>query len=80
VRCPTWREYEVRPCPGGGITSAQARLDTPYGPVGAAWRIEDGTFTLDVRVAPGTRARIALPGGTSETRGQGDHRFTATLA
>jgi alpha-L-rhamnosidase len=77
---PAWREFEVRPCPGGGITSAEARLDTPYGPVGAAWRIEDGTLTLDVRAAPGTQARIALPGGTSETCGPGDHRFTATLA
>ncbi len=28
---PAWREFEVRPCPGGGITTAEARLDTPYG-------------------------------------------------
>lgn len=38
---PAWREFEARPCPGGGITSAQAILGTPYGPVGAAWRIEE---------------------------------------
>jgi len=76
---PAWREFEVRPCPGGGITSAQARLDTPYGPVGAAWRIEDRTFTLDVQVAPGTHARITLPGGTPKTCGPGDHTFSAVL-
>jgi len=77
---PAWREFEVRPCPGGGITSAQARLDTPYGPIGAAWRIEGGTFSLDVQVAPGTHARVTLPGGTPKICGPGDHRFSATIA
>jgi alpha-L-rhamnosidase len=75
-----WREFEVRPCPGGGITWARARLDTPYGPIGAAWRVEGGTFTLDVQVAHGTHARITLPGGTPKTFGPGDHTFSTVLA
>jgi len=77
---PAWQEFEVRPCPGGGITEAQARLDTPYGPVGASWRIEGGTFTLKVEVAPGTRAHVTLPGGSTTTRGPGDHSFSITIA
>lgn len=77
---PAWQEFEVRPCPGGGITAAQARLDTPYGPVGAAWRIEGETLTLDVQVAPGTRARVTLPGGTAKACGPGNHTFSSTLS
>ena len=73
---PAWREFEVRPSPGGGITAAQARLDTPRGPIGAAWRIEDGLFTLDVQVAPGTHARVTLPGGTPTIHGPGNHHLT----
>ncbi|HUB21957.1 MAG TPA: family 78 glycoside hydrolase catalytic domain [Streptosporangiaceae bacterium] len=77
---PAWQEFEVRPCPGGGITQAEARLDTPYGPVGAAWQAEEGAFTLHVQVAPGTRARVTLPGGVSSTRGPGNHTFSVTSA
>jgi alpha-L-rhamnosidase len=77
---PAWREFEVRPCPGGGDHRVQARLDTLYGPVAAAWRTEDTTFTLDIQVAPGTHARITLPGGTPKICGPGAHRFTAALA
>jgi alpha-L-rhamnosidase len=76
---PAWQEFEVRPCPGGGITAAEARLDTPYGPVGAAWRIEDRAFTLNVQVAPGTRAQVTTPGGIRQTCGPGNHAFSATL-
>ena len=77
---PAWQEFEVRPCPGGGITAAQARLDTPYGPIGAAWQTEDRIFSLRVQVAPGTRARVTLPDGTTSTRGPGNHTFSANLA
>ena len=77
---PAWQEFEIRPCHGGGITSAEARLDTPHGPIGAAWQIKGRTFTLHAQVAPGTRARITLPGGTPTTRGPGDHTISATLA
>jgi alpha-L-rhamnosidase len=73
---PAYREFEVRPRPGGGITSAQASLDTPYGPIGAAWRLdEQGTLTIEVRVAPGTRAHVTLPGGSCLTCGPGTHHL-----
>ena len=77
---PAWQEFEVRPCPGGGITAGRAQLDTPYGPIGVAWQTEDGALSLRVRVAPGTRARVTLPDGTTSTRGPGDHTFSANLA
>jgi alpha-L-rhamnosidase len=77
---PAYREFEVRPCPGGGITAAEARLDTPYGPAGTAWRLdEQGTFTLDVDVAPGTRAHVTLPGGSTRACGPGTHHLTGHL-
>jgi alpha-L-rhamnosidase len=76
---PAWREFEVRPCPGRGITAAEARLDTPYGPIGAAWRIEGGTFSLFIQVAPGTCARVTVPGEPPVTRGPGNHVLTAAI-
>jgi alpha-L-rhamnosidase len=74
---PAYREFEVRPCPGGGITAAEARLDTPYGPVGTAWRLDErGTFAIDVQVAAGTRARVILPDGSARACGPGAHHLT----
>jgi alpha-L-rhamnosidase len=60
---PAYRRFEVRPEPGGGITSAHARLDTPFGKIGSSWRVEGATFSLDVDVAPGTEATVTLPDG-----------------
>lgn len=76
---PAYRRFEIRPEPGGGITSAQARLDTPYGTIGSSWSVEGGTFSLDVDVAPGTEAAIVLPDGAAHTAGPGWHRYNAQM-
>jgi alpha-L-rhamnosidase len=76
---PAYRSFEVRPSPGGGLTFAEAYLDTPHGPIGSSWRIEDGVFALQVQVAAGTEARITLPDGTVHTRPPGTHHFTAPV-
>ncbi|MFI9780148.1 alpha-L-rhamnosidase C-terminal domain-containing protein [Streptomyces sp. NPDC051956] len=39
--------------PGGGLTSARAEHDCPYGRIRSAWRIEDGVFTLSAAIPPG---------------------------
>ena len=77
---PAYREFEVRPCLGGGITAAEARLDTPYGPIGSAWRLtEHGAFDIDIDVAAGTRARVTLPDGSVRACGPGRHHLSAVL-
>jgi alpha-L-rhamnosidase len=72
---PAYREFEVRPMPGGGITSAEARLDTPYGPISSSWRAHNDSFELEVTVAPGTQAAVTLPDGTITNVGPGTHRL-----
>ena len=72
---PAYRRFEVRPMPGGGITSAEAQLDTPYGPIRSSWRIDGDRFSLDVDVAPGTDAEVTLPHGTTQHLGPGSHRL-----
>ncbi|HEY6430038.1 MAG TPA: family 78 glycoside hydrolase catalytic domain, partial [Acidimicrobiales bacterium] len=61
--CPTepgYRTFEVRPRPGGGITSATTRHISPYGPIELSWRLGDGTTELDVLVPAGTTATVVL--------------------
>ena len=59
-----YRRFTVAPQPGGGLTRAEATLETPYGLAASAWRIdEDGRFELTVTVPPGTSAEVRMPDG-----------------
>ena len=74
---PGYREVVVAPQPGGGLTAASAWHDTPYGRAAASWRVEDGTWHLDVLVPPGARAVVHLPDGSEPARvGSGEHAFS----
>ena len=71
-----YRRFRVEPTPGGGITSAEAELDSPRGRIRSAWRISDGEMRLEVTVPPGTAATVVLPDGTERTQppGTAEHR------
>lgn len=59
-----YRRFVVRPMPGGGITSADASLDTPYGVVRATWRTDEGgDIELTVTVPSGAEADVCMPDG-----------------
>ncbi|MEH3078593.1 MAG: glycoside hydrolase family 78 protein [Quadrisphaera sp.] len=76
-----YREIVVAPRPGGGLTSASAWHDTPYGRASAGWRAEGGAWRLDVVVPPGARAVVHLPDGSEPVRvGSGEHAFSLPLA
>ena len=36
---PGWRELRIAPQPGGGLSSASSRLDTPYGIASSSWEV-----------------------------------------
>lgn len=76
---PAYRHFRVRPRPGGGLTSAEAAHESPYGRIESAWSIRDHTFHLRVVVPAGTEAEVVLPDGTTDTAGPGEHTYTSTL-
>ncbi|HEY9005265.1 MAG TPA: alpha-L-rhamnosidase C-terminal domain-containing protein, partial [Ohtaekwangia sp.] len=45
----------------GRLTTATAELQTLYGLLSSAWKIENGIFILDAQVPPNTTATIILP-------------------
>ncbi len=61
---PGYREVEIRPRPGGGLTRARARHVSPYGPIDVAWRVDGGDFALDVELPAGVDGVAGLPDGT----------------
>jgi alpha-L-rhamnosidase len=73
---PGYREIEVRPTPGHGLTEASARHLTPYGEAMVSWKRADGRFALSVVVPVGATATVSLPGGGKPVRvSHGRHEF-----
>ncbi|OGD14543.1 MAG: hypothetical protein A2W20_04390 [Candidatus Aminicenantes bacterium RBG_16_66_30] len=58
---PGWRALRVRPHVLGDLTSAEARLETFSGRVGAAWRKTDDSFALEVAVPVGAKGEVHVP-------------------
>ncbi|GAA1962804.1 alpha-L-rhamnosidase [Kitasatospora viridis] len=71
---PGYRRLRLAPRPGGGLTSASARLRTPYGLASCGWSLADGTLTVEAVVPANTFADLDLPGRPVETVGSGTHR------
>jgi len=55
-----YRRSRIAPRPGAGLTSASASLETGYGTLKSAWRLEGRRFTLDVTVPANTSAEVTL--------------------
>ncbi|GAA4137646.1 glycoside hydrolase family 78 protein [Actinomadura keratinilytica] len=73
---PGYRRIRIAPRPGGGLTSASARLRTPYGEAACSWTLENGALTVEATVPANTFADLHLPGHPVETVGSGVHRRT----
>ena len=72
---PGHRRFRVAPRPGGGLTSATAAHECPYGRIESAWSLSGGRFELRVVVPAGTSAEVVLPDGTTATAGPGTHTY-----
>ena len=72
---PGYKHSILRPQPGGEMTHAAARLQTPYGKLVSDWRIEDGRFYWQVVVPPNTTATAHLPNGETKELQAGVHKF-----
>jgi alpha-L-rhamnosidase len=59
---PGYKKIKIKPHPGGGLTYANADLQTYYGVVSCHWKQENGRFIADIVVPPNTSAAICLPG------------------
>jgi alpha-L-rhamnosidase len=72
---PAYRSFRIEPVPGGGLTSAEAAHESPYGRIESAWTLTDDGFALDVLVPAGTWATVVLPDGSRHPAGPGRHRY-----
>ncbi|MHA7191901.1 family 78 glycoside hydrolase catalytic domain [Arthrobacter sp. MDT2-16] len=73
---PGYRSILFRPRPGGRLTSANARHETPYGSASISWTLETGALSVEVTVPTGCTAVVDLPGRPPVTVSSGAHTFT----
>src|SRR5256885_16797178 len=59
---PGYRKILFRPRPGGGLTSASASHETPWGTAAISWRITGGRLRGAVTVPPNRTATPGPPG------------------
>lgn len=85
---PGYKKIIIQPKPGGGLSSASAELNTPYGWVVSSWTITNDVFKLNVQIPANTRATVILPGtfgkGNQQNNqkieiGSGNYSFDCSL-
>ena len=75
-----YRTFEVAPTVPEGLDFVNYSLDTTYGKISVAWRVEDGEFVLECGVPVGTKAKVVLPNTTESVEvGAGQHKFSKKL-
>ena len=73
---PGYRHARIAPRVGGGLTSARASLETPYGALSVVWKLEGGTFTLDASVPANTTATVTLWNARLDLVSESGHPIT----
>jgi alpha-L-rhamnosidase len=68
---PGYRHVVARPRPGGGLTSASARLETRFGEAASEWALTGNRMTVRVTVPPNARGTIVLPGAAGRAVREG---------
>jgi alpha-L-rhamnosidase len=72
---PGYRSIAFHPRPGGGLTSAAASHETPYGRASIAWDLVDEEMVVEMTVPPNCTATARLPAGPLVELASGRHRF-----
>jgi len=58
---PGYKHIRLQPQPGGNLSSARARLASPYGEIVSAWRSSQRRFDWEVTVPANATASARLP-------------------
>ena len=58
---PGFKHFIIRPIPGGALTNAEMKYQSPQGQIASRWTLKDGHFNLEVEVPVNATATIVLP-------------------
>lgn len=61
VENPGYKHILFHPHPGGGLTNANAEIESVYGLIKSAWEIKDGKFIYEITIPHNSTGTITLP-------------------
>lgn len=64
---PGYKHVLFNPHPGGGLTNARAEIESMYGLVKSAWKIEDEKFIYEVSIPVNSTGTVTLPMSQGKT-------------
>lgn len=70
-----YKKFRIAPLAGGGLTYANAGVNTPYGKASVSWKKDADTFAVEVRVPVGTTCELIMPSGTVKNLNSGSYSF-----
>jgi alpha-L-rhamnosidase len=68
---PAFKEFTIRPRPGGGLSWARGTYHSIRGTIASDWRIEGGRIILNVTIPPNTTANVFVPARDQTTITEG---------
>jgi len=68
---PAFKRFKLAATPGGQLTWARAKFNSPYGMIESNWEIKDGTFFWDIVIPPNSNAVVSIPAGCEELQSEG---------
>jgi alpha-L-rhamnosidase len=74
---PGYRTLLFRPRPGGGLTSASARITTIHGEASITWRRDDEALIVDILVPDDCRGLVDIEGREVSEVPPGPHTFVS---
>jgi alpha-L-rhamnosidase len=72
-----YKRIAIAPRAGGGLTSAESRLRTPYGIARCSWRLEGDRMLVRATIPPNARATVRLNGSAEALDvGSGEYEWS----
>lgn len=70
----------IAPKPVGDLKFVKASYTSLYGDISSHWKVEDGTFTIDISIPPNCSAKVFLPNGKGYKEiGSGNYNYNIDL-
>jgi len=74
-KSPGYKHIRVEPKPGGKLTWAHGKLDSPYGIIESKWELKDSKTHFMIKIPANTTADIILPNGETHVVNSGDYSY-----
>jgi alpha-L-rhamnosidase len=74
-----YKTFKIAPLPGGGLTSANGEIISPFGRIFSNWKIADGIFNIEIEVPVSTQCQLNMPDGSKYNLASGKYTYKCKI-